>query len=155
MLWASFSINDFRESVTARSAQSRGLFVRSRAPYRRLRRWRSRCASWPRCCWPRTCNSRNQTAGPRRWWGCGRPCSRPRLQRWEPLRFSAIPPETEVKRVFTSNSLSFLPSLCCCRFRCRLSEFLTEVRLKCFDASNAPSVHREDWAWGCFLRADL
>lgn len=138
------------------AVQSWGFFVRSLTSYRRPRRWRSRCVSWPRCCWPRTCNFQNQTAGPRRWWDCGRPFSQWGLQRWGLLHFSAIPPETQTKHVFTWNSFFFFfPSLLCRRLRCGLSDFLTGLRRKRFDALSASSVQRQDWAWGCFLRADL
>lgn len=87
MLRVSFYIN---ECTVVR------FLARSLTSYRRPPRWRSRCVSWPRYCWPRMCNFQNQTAGPRRWWDCGRPFSRWGLQRWALLHFSAIPPEKPI-----------------------------------------------------------
>lgn len=68
---------------------------RSSVAHHRPRRRRWRCVSWPRCCWPRRCSFPSLTAGPPRWWGCGRLSvpRRPRL--WHAPRFSAIPPAGE------------------------------------------------------------
>lgn len=132
MLRVSFYIN---ECTVVR------FLARSLTSYRRPPRWRSRCVSWPRYCWPRMCNFQNQTAGPRRWWDCGRPFSRWGLQRWALLHFSAIPPEKPINTCLPQ-TLFFL-SLLCRRLRCWLSDFLTELRLKCFDALSASSVQRQ------------
>lgn len=83
------------------------------------------------------------------------------MRLWSP-DFSVRPSEMRASSFFSHSTWNtnqtrvysklFFLLLLCHRPRCWLSDFLTELRLKCFATLSASSVQRQDWACGCFLR---